>query len=409
MNDKPSMHASPAPKDAREALSMGRDLKATAGNPENFEKFHPAESSQDEAGANPITARRLAELVRPIPGDRTELIRHRFLCRGGGALLIGPTGVGKSSLLMQLMISFAVGKACFGIQPNGPLRCLLVQAENDDGDLAEMRDGVLGALDLPASEHALFAQNIVVASVDDRSGETFQAVLASLIKENRPDLVLLDPALAYIAGDSNSARDVGQFLRGMINPLLHEHDCGAIIVHHTPKPPGTPATSQKATAYAGAGSAEWANWARAVLILEPGGKGRCKLHAAKRGGRLKWTAGDGTRAFYKLIEHTLVPDGFAWEEVPEAEQARDAGLRKACEVPDLLAHVPGGEGIEKQTLIHKAQSAGMGEKTARRLIDVALAEGSLHARKAKRSGTNAATWLSLQPWSTASEAATTAA
>src|SRR5205807_1283581 len=78
--------------------------------------------------------------------DPNELLRHRFLCRVGGLLLCGPTGIGKSSLALQMMMRWAAGRECFGIEPVRPLKSLLIQAENDDGDLSEMRDGVSAGL-----------------------------------------------------------------------------------------------------------------------------------------------------------------------------------------------------------------------------------------------------------------------
>lgn len=91
-------------------------------------------------------AKRLDELVAHAANDPAELLRNRFLCRGGGLLLVGPTGVGKSSLSMQAKILWALGRPAFGIVPARPLKSLLIQAENDDGDLAEMRDGVIKGL-----------------------------------------------------------------------------------------------------------------------------------------------------------------------------------------------------------------------------------------------------------------------
>lgn len=87
--------------------------------------------------------RRLSELLCYAGNDPSELLLYRFLCRCAGLLLVGPTGIGKSSLAMQMMILWALGRAAFGIVPKGPLKSVLVQAENDDGDLAEMRDGVI--------------------------------------------------------------------------------------------------------------------------------------------------------------------------------------------------------------------------------------------------------------------------
>ena len=59
-------------------------------------------------------AKRLDELVAHQPNDPSELLRNRLFCRGGGMLLVGPTGVGKSSLSMQGMILWALGREAFG-------------------------------------------------------------------------------------------------------------------------------------------------------------------------------------------------------------------------------------------------------------------------------------------------------
>src|SRR6478736_5147068 len=98
----------------------------------------PSNPNYTEIDRGPF-ARTLDEFVRVAENDPAELLKHRYLCKGGGLLLVGPTGHGKSSLAMQFMIKWAVGQAVFGIEPARPLKSLLIQAENDDGDLAEMK------------------------------------------------------------------------------------------------------------------------------------------------------------------------------------------------------------------------------------------------------------------------------
>ena len=70
----------------------------------------------------PPVAKRLDELVAHAANDPSELLRNRFLCRGAGLLLVGPTGIGKSSLAMQNMILWALGRPAFGIVPARPLK-----------------------------------------------------------------------------------------------------------------------------------------------------------------------------------------------------------------------------------------------------------------------------------------------
>ncbi|MEK7678422.1 MAG: AAA family ATPase [Verrucomicrobiota bacterium] len=229
------------------------------------------EDKPGAAPAPPPPARRLNELVHPGQNDPMELLRHRYLCRGGGLLLVGPTGVGKSSLVMQMIILWALGREAFGIVPTGPLKSLLVQAENDEGDLAEMRDGVMRGLGLSDDERARACEMVLVVREDVRIGFAFvQGVLRPLLQEHRPDLLWIDPALAYLGGEASSQKEVGAFLRNFLNPLLREFNCGCVMAHHTNKP----ATGREKAdwqagdfAYLGSGSIEWAGWARAVLGL----------------------------------------------------------------------------------------------------------------------------------------------
>ena len=171
-----------------------------------------AEGSSAAGSSTPGTpiAKRLDELVAPTPNDQAELLRHRYLCRGGGLLLVGPTGIGKSSFSIQAMILWAIGRAAFGIKPARPLKSLLIQAENDEGDLAEMRDGVIAGLNLTDAEKQSAMANVIVAREDSRTGMMFFAgTVRPLLAEHRPDLLWIDPALSYLGAEANSQKDVG--------------------------------------------------------------------------------------------------------------------------------------------------------------------------------------------------------
>jgi hypothetical protein len=49
-----------------------------------------------------------------------------------------PSGIGKSVLSVQAAIEFAIARTAFGIRPVRPLRSLIVQAEDNQGDMIEM-------------------------------------------------------------------------------------------------------------------------------------------------------------------------------------------------------------------------------------------------------------------------------
>jgi hypothetical protein len=290
---------------------------------------------------------------RPPGADPDELLRNRFLCRGGGMLLVGPTGIGKSTFAMQFALCCTLGRPFFGIQPARPLRVLIIQSENDEGDLAEMRDGVLAGLGFRVEDRDAALANIVVVNEDSRTGLDFcGSCLAPALAAHRPDLVVIDPSLAYLGGEAKSQKDVGTFLRSGITPWIRRYGCGAILVHHTNKPP----TGQEKAiwqagdfAYLGSGSAELANWARAVLAIRSlGSHDVFELCAAKRGGRLAWVDDEGERSFTRLIAHAK-GNGFFWRpaddaERPEQKQA-NRGRRRFVDpdqVLELLHSLPAG-------------------------------------------------------------------
>src|ERR1041384_2000225 len=70
----------------------------------------------------PPVAIPLGNIQRCMQDDPNELLKTRYLCRGGGLLLVGPTGIGKSSLSMQCMLSWAMGRKALGIEPTRKLR-----------------------------------------------------------------------------------------------------------------------------------------------------------------------------------------------------------------------------------------------------------------------------------------------
>lgn len=103
----------------------------------------PATDATPEAGKPIVRPLAAFQVARDPTTDPLNLLGRRFLCRGGALLLVGPTGIGKSSLLQQIGITVALGRTLFGIKTAMRLSSLLIQAENDDGDVAEMRDGIL--------------------------------------------------------------------------------------------------------------------------------------------------------------------------------------------------------------------------------------------------------------------------
>jgi len=332
--------------------------KATGRFSESIARMDEEEAAEDAR----MGACGIFSLKRHTKDDPSTLIGDRWLCRGGGALLVAPTGVGKSVFTTQLAISFALGRPTLGLAPRKPLSVLVIQAENDAGDVAEARDGVALGLNLTEAERREVNGMVFVRHEDELTGEAFISGVARLAREFHPDLIVADPALSYLGGDASSQADVGAFLRTGLNPILRQNDCAAIIVHHTNKPPREKlAGSFQAGdyAYLGTGSAEWANWARAVLAIKSiGSHDIFELVAGKRGKRLKWTDTEGKPTYSRFIAHAKSREeggeDIFWrepspEEVAEVLGTGAASKSKSKHDPAILSEIIMGQGGDPMT------------------------------------------------------------
>lgn len=354
-----------------------------------------------QPAAKPSPAKRLGDLKRRTADDPNELLRTGYLCRSGGLLLAAPTGIGKSSFAIQSQIMFALGRPMFGITPARPLRSLYVQAENDEGDLAEMRDGVIAGLDLsPGDLETVFA-NVITAQENARTGRAFfDCTVAPLLELHKPDLLWIDPALSFIGGEASSQKDVGAFLRNLLNPLLSRYNCGGVVIHHTNKPgKGEEKSAWQAGdfAYLGSGSVEWANWARAVLAIRSLGSHEVfELRAGKRGSRIGWKDEDGKPGFARIIGHANEPGVICWREASEDETPK--GKSKRVGKPDdLTALVPLEKPIAKALLIDKWKDLYGNHAKGRAFLDSLIADGKLYEWRHVRPGTNAAKLIARKP------------
>jgi len=280
------------------------------------------EAAEDEEQPE-FEVKRFDELQREDSDDFSNILGDRFLCRGSCAMLFGYSGVGKSSLITQISHCWALGKETLGLRPSRPLNVLLIQAENDEGDLAEMRDGcVEGMIEsgLLTAKQAECAQRFVyTVRVSSKCGAQVGPMLELLAPGF--DLVILDPLFAYLGADSKDQKDVSFFLRNVIDPVIARVGVGLLIVHHTNKPKVDEKRppSLADMAYLSAGSAELTNYPRGILAVLPTNRPDVfQLVAAKRGNRLGWgkTLDDKPRR-KRYIGHS---DGYiCWREVEDGE------------------------------------------------------------------------------------------
>lgn len=362
-------------------------------------------------------------LALELPADEA-LLGNRYLCRKGALMIVGPSGIGKSSSSVQMAMLWALGKEAFGIHPARPLCILMVQAENDDGDLKEMVSGVMtgvlrsqggnefripGFADfgpfLSPSEIGTLDTNLHFATVATLSGDGFIEALKSLLQNEPCDILWIDPLMAFLGGDPTNTEKLVTFLRQQLNTLLHEHNIAAVISHHTPKITNrdTSAWSPLDFAYSGAGGADITNWARAILAIHPTvTQDTYKFIAAKRGKRVGWKDPLNQPELCRLFRHSK-GDGLYWEpgdaELVALDEKQAKAAKRARTLPAepiirrILTEHPGG--MDKTALIEAAKSQGAGQKAARAAVEGMTRE--LQISKEAREGTRPRIIVRLLP------------
>src|SRR6516165_7817123 len=87
-----------------------------------------------------------------------NLLGNRWLERGMGALVIAPSGVGKSGFVVQCAACSACSREAFGIPCTGSLRQIIIQNEDSRNDMIEMAR-IIDQLQPTKQEAQLIKQN----------------------------------------------------------------------------------------------------------------------------------------------------------------------------------------------------------------------------------------------------------
>ncbi len=268
------------------------------------------------------------------------LLGNRFLCVGGGMLFGGPSGIGKSSALAQMATRWACNRDAFGIRPSRFLKIVIVQAENDQGDMIEMARGVLPE-NLGESDKTTLRNNTPVLQYRGEGGEPFLSYLRRVLEKHRPDILIIDPLMAFCGCAPTDEERIPKFLRGGLNPLMDEFPCATLVNHHTPKTNSRNTSEYKPSdwMYTLAGCADITNWTRGQIVIEPTHDVRSfRFHAAKRGGRLGWESADGSATTTKVFVHSVKKDEIRWypatlDDVKRIDESRPVKGKMKIEAP----------------------------------------------------------------------------
>ena len=301
-----------------------------------------------------------------IENDPTTVLGNRWLCQGGSLCVIGQSGIGKSSFLMQMAIMLAIGRPFFGVEVKRPYKCIVMQAENDTGDLAEAFRGITGSMSLSDEERTLLRKNIKFYRETVKVGLEFVKQARRLIVHHKADFFFADPLLSFAGGDISAQAYASQFLRNWITPVLMETNVVWVFLHHTGKPKAKEESSAATVsdlAYSGLGSSELVNWAREVAVLRRTDKVKpfFELVLTKRGKRSGITDRDGKPSHTLNIRHA---EGRILWEVNDENVLNNFSLKDLQKMLDMppLQHLQ--DANQSPLVAYIAKKMGVGNLTA---------------------------------------------
>jgi AAA domain/DnaB-like helicase N terminal domain len=363
-------------------LECQRREKAAFDKDEPVEAFDPeglfaAKQQQAEV----FSVRQLLDFDRGKDGD--SVIGNRWLCKGDSLLISGPTGIGKSSFATQGGIHWALGRKFFGIACCGPQKILVIQSENNLGDLAIAFQDICDRIGITHAEEARLSERMVFVRESEKTGDDFIRFARTLIERHQPTIVLVDPLLSFVGGDVNRQEVMSAFLRNGIQPMLNETGIIWIFVHHTGKPPkeqaGKPAGGN---AYSALGSSEILNWPREVLtfVVRDWNRRVFAVEFRKRARQAGITTPDGSPTYELVIRHS--EQGVVWEACSEDEiensEPETNGRKGKCS-PAQLAALLGEERLSYTDFWQKAGTMlTISEATFKRHLKAARSMQLIH-------------------------------
>ncbi len=183
----------------------------------------------------PFPATGLSELLSAedepldvVIGDTGE---GAILTVDGKGMIVGPTGIGKTNLLLRMGRALCEASPFLGLQVPKPRRVLHVALEGSPAALKRRLRKVWAGTDEEARGRFFIAhlQLSLASDVD-------LARLDQLLYRVRPEVLILDPLRNAHPWDENKSDEMAQ-LTAILDGIIIRHKCAPVLAHHDRKRP----------------------------------------------------------------------------------------------------------------------------------------------------------------------------
>jgi AAA domain len=189
-----------------------------------------------------LSVRTPNELIGMSFDDSDDYFGDRVLAAGQQCTMIGPGGVGKSRLSLQLAVCMIAGLLFLGMPTRAKgKKWLFVQTENSNRRLHCDLKKIVPAFGLTKEEIANLDQNLFIHTLENETDSFLNllypenyAAVNSLVQEVRPDFVVWDPLNSFTYNDLNSDMD----MRALVCAILALTHAGnpnraPLVLHHS--------------------------------------------------------------------------------------------------------------------------------------------------------------------------------
>jgi hypothetical protein len=322
------------------------------------------------------------------------------LIRGDITLLASPGGAGKTSLALGMAACLATGKQILGerIWGTGPFKSLYLNAE--DGGVEMLRRACAFCQQHSISEQELNRLHLV--GTDDARVQCLKflrtagpnssaldevgfAHLDNLLTSLLPDLLVIDPLVAFCAGGNENDNGVMSLVMRELKRLAIKYNCAILIVLHTSK------SGDRSSADAIRGASAIKDLARRAIMPVTMTEVEAKAYGKLPSERFQYfrlvdaksnLAPHSDEAWYKLESQELpnaepptYPHGDRVQAVVRVKltqsKASDAGEEQLSIRFELLKLIERGITIEGETVPYSPNSTGKNKMRA--ILDDAMA------------------------------------